>query len=48
MHNDDTIGAADAVQQSFEWGFTLLRTGTLDRYTFGLSHMLRNERTATA
>lgn len=41
MHNDGTIGATDAVQQSFDWGFTLLRAGVLDRYTFGLSEMLR-------
>ena len=46
MHNDDTIGAADAVQQSFEWGFTLLRAGVLDRHTFGLSEMLRRQRGA--
>ncbi|CAN7775722.1 hypothetical protein LJR290_007785 [Variovorax sp. LjRoot290] len=44
MHNDGSIGAADAVQQSFEWGFTLLRAGVLDRYTFGLSDMLRRLR----
>jgi len=41
MHNDGTIDAAHAVRQSFEWGFTMLRAGVLDRYTFGLGQMLR-------
>jgi hypothetical protein len=48
MHNDGTISAADAVQQSFEWGFTLLRAGVLDRHTFGLSEMLRRQRGGAA
>jgi len=39
MHNDDQIDAQSAVQQSFDWGFTLLRAGTLDRFTFGLADM---------
>jgi hypothetical protein len=43
MHNEPSIGAAEAVQQSFEWGFTLLRAGVLDRHTFGLSEMLRKQ-----
>ena len=43
MHNDGTIGATDAVQQSFEWGFTLLRAGVLDRHTFGLSPIPRRQ-----
>lgn len=41
MHNDGTIDAAHAVKQSFEWGFTMLRAGVLDRHTFGLGAILR-------
>ncbi|CAN7361313.1 hypothetical protein [Variovorax sp. LjRoot178] len=37
MHNDGTIDAAHAVKQSFDWGFTMLRAGALDRHTFGLT-----------
>lgn len=40
MHNDGTIDAAHAVRQSFDWGFTMLRAGVLDRYTFGLAAAL--------
>ena len=40
MHNDGTIDAAHAVKQSFDWGFTMLRAGVLDRYTFGLAALL--------
>ncbi|TAL65697.1 MAG: hypothetical protein EPN79_10985 [Burkholderiaceae bacterium] len=36
LHLDDAITAADAVQQSFQWGLTLLRAGTLERVTFGV------------
>lgn len=41
MHNDGTIDAAHAVKQSFDWGFTMLRAGVLDRHTFGLGAILR-------
>lgn len=40
MHNDGTIDAAHAVKQSFEWGFTMLRAGVLDRHTFGLGELV--------
>jgi hypothetical protein len=43
MHNDETIDAAHAVKQSFDWGFTMLRAGVLDRYTLGLGEMLRRQ-----
>ncbi|OUM00712.1 hypothetical protein [Variovorax sp. JS1663] len=44
MHNDGTIDAAHAVKQSFDWGFTMLRAGVLDRYRFGLRAMLEHAR----
>lgn len=47
MHNDGSIDAQHAVQQSFEWGFTLLRAGMLDRFTFGLGDLMRRATFAT-
>lgn len=44
MHNDETIDAAHAVKQSFDWGFAMLRAGVLDRYTFELGSMLQGAR----
>lgn len=41
MHNDGTIDAVHAVRQSFDWGFTMLRAGVLDRYTIGQGEVLR-------
>lgn len=41
LHNDTTIDAAHAVKQSFDWGFTMLRAGVLDRHTYSLAAMLR-------
>ena len=46
MHIDGTIDAAHAVKQSFYWGFTMLRAGALDRYTFGLGEMHQHQRAA--
>lgn len=40
MHNDGTIDAMHAVKQSFDWGFTMLRAGVLERYRFGISPLL--------
>lgn len=41
MHNDGTIDAGHAVKQSFDWGFTMLRAGVLERHTFGLEMLRR-------
>ena len=41
MHNEGAFSAQQAVEQSFEWGFTLLRAGVMDRHTFSLAEMLR-------
>lgn len=43
MHNDGTIDARTAIQQSFEWGFTLLRDGMLDRFTVGLGGLMQRD-----
>ena len=42
MHLDGTIDAAHAVRQSFDWGFTMLRAGVLDRYAGGNTNQPRS------